>query len=575
MICLGESEPSSMGRRLVLYLGVFSTRYPPPAFDSRQFSLVSDRIARRSFVASSRGTSCVWVSIVFRRSWSADNGNEARYSFLSAYAVSPKLSRGEPCPDVFRCVAPGTAHRTKGFFIPSESFVFGAEAMEHMVSETSDASVLLVEAFHGGSHKQLVSTIECLLTRRGEKVCLVTLPPTKWHWRARTGALALAAAIPRGRDFRVMFTSAVFSLAELLALRPDLSAIPRKYVYFHENQLAYPLRHGDTKPDYQFAYIQVLSAVVADLVFFNSEFNMRGFYDRLPAFLGAGLPTPPIPRVPDPRTLVSDILLPKSRVLYFLVDTPLSCSTHEAVRSQAERIRRRGDSHLKILWNHRWEYDKNPVDFFKVIFSLAGITVDEDFFQRGMTTLRPSVGDVCQEAVSTFSTQAHSNLKFTASVLGASNQDAPCIFSMAEPLLRAAGVVSAWGFVESREAYWLELASCDVVVSTAHHEFFGVSVVEAVSVGCVPLLPNRLSYPELVSPANSKRGSDSSLYGTLPQLRKQLRRWITCPGKLRERAAKSLLAAYGIESPEAPWLRPEVFPNGILELEYYEVLRPK
>ncbi|VDK38464.1 unnamed protein product, partial [Dibothriocephalus latus] len=49
-------------------------------------------------------------------------------------------------------------------------------------------------------------------------VCVVTLPPTKWHWRARTGALALAALIPKhaGRGFRVMFTSSVFSLPELL-----------------------------------------------------------------------------------------------------------------------------------------------------------------------------------------------------------------------------------------------------------------------------------------------------------------------------------------------------------------------
>ena len=85
---------------------------------------------------------------------------------------------------------------------------------------------------------------------------MVTLPPTKWHWRARTGALTLASLIPRcsaDTGFRVLFTSAVFSLPELLALRPDLMAIPRKYVYFHENQLAYPLRLENSRPDYQFA----------------------------------------------------------------------------------------------------------------------------------------------------------------------------------------------------------------------------------------------------------------------------------------------------------------------------------
>ena len=42
------------------------------------------------------------------------------------------------------------------------------------------------------------------------------------------------------------------------------------------------------------------------------------------------------------------------------------------------------------------------------------------------------------------------------------------------------------------------LASSDVTVSTAEHETFGIAAVEAMAAGCVPLLPNRLSYPEIV-----------------------------------------------------------------------------
>jgi hypothetical protein len=41
------------------------------------------------------------------------------------------------------------------------------------------------------------------------------------------------------------------------------------------------------------------------------------------------------------------------------------------------------------------------------------------------------------------------------------------------------------------------LSQCSIVLSTAIHEFQGISVLEAVSRGCVPLLPNRLSYTEI------------------------------------------------------------------------------
>ena len=55
-----------------------------------------------------------------------------------------------------------------------------------------------------------------------------------------------------------------------------------------------------------------------------------------------------------------------------------------------------------------------------------------------------------------------------------------------------------YGYVESREDYikWLQRGS--IVISTAAQENFGISVVEAIRYGCLPLLPVRLAYPEII-----------------------------------------------------------------------------
>ena len=80
--------------------------------------------------------------------------------------------------------------------------------------------LLVLEPFYGGSHQQLV---EALVEKIGESdTCVVTLPDSKWHWRARTSALLLSQRIPREHTFVTLFASSVLSLAELLGLRPDL-----------------------------------------------------------------------------------------------------------------------------------------------------------------------------------------------------------------------------------------------------------------------------------------------------------------------------------------------------------------
>jgi hypothetical protein len=71
-----------------------------------------------------------------------------------------------------------------------------------------------------------------------------------------------------------------------------------------------------------------------------------------------------------------------------------------------------------------------------------------------------------------------------------------------------------------------------VVVSTAWQETQGIAVIEAIRAGCDPLLPDRLSYPEVLGPALCEK----HLYGSKGDLRRRLRWMMRNPDLLRDRS---------------------------------------
>jgi len=56
--------------------------------------------------------------------------------------------------------------------------------------------------------------------------------------------------------------------------------------------------------------------------------------------------------------------------------------------------------------------------------------------------------------------------------------------------------IDRWGYQQERSDYEAALLEADVFVSTADHEFFGFSVLEAAAAGAFPLVPEKLAYPE-------------------------------------------------------------------------------
>jgi len=219
------------------------------------------------------------------------------------------------------------------------------------------------------------------------------------------------------------------------------------HMYFHENQFTYPWSPNDEDVELQrdkhYGFINYSSALCADHVYFNSKFHLDSFFIGLEDFLR---------QFPDYREIQNiERIRKKSSVLHLGMDLK---------KFDEYKIEKKASDPPLILWNHRWEHDKNPETFFNVMEKLS---------KKG--------------------------LHFQLAVLGQEfKKELPC-FTKARKSVK--NNIVQFGYAKTFADYAKWLWKADILPVTSNQDFFGGSIMEAVYCKTFPLLPRHLTYPEL------------------------------------------------------------------------------
>lgn len=336
--------------------------------------------------------------------------------------------------------------------------------------------IALISPYHGGSHQ---AWAEGYRRRSAHEVTFFTLPARFWKWRMHGGAVTLARRfLQREANPDLLLATDMLDLTTFLALTRRRTGHTPAVLYMHENQLTYPLpAEGATGPmrrqkgerDLHYAFINFASMMAADCVLFNSHYHRRSFFDALPNFLKH------FPEYNELETM--EVTAAKSRVLPAGVDAgrlerPEGLDEEPAIRAERPPL---------IIWNQRWEYDKNPAAFFQALYAVAG-----------------------------------EGIPFRLALCGERFRRRPVEFEEAQE--RLAEQIVHVGYAEP-ERYRSLLWEAEITVSTAIHEFFGISILEAITCHTFPILPRRLSYPELIPDAFHGRCLYENEDGLLQRLR--------------------------------------------------------
>jgi glycosyltransferase involved in cell wall biosynthesis len=301
-------------------------------------------------------------------------------------------------------------------------------------------SVTLLEPYFGGSHRQWA---EGYIAHTTHNITLLTLPAQAWKWRMQGGAITLARAFSAHPTPDAVLASGMMNVATFRALTGYTGPLA---LYLHENQLTYP-QNSRQHHGWRYGFVNYISALAADQLLFNSRYHLEAFFNELPRMLKHFYDLNELDTIEPLRQ--------RAAVLPVGIDL---------TRYDTHQSGKKADQPPLIVWNHRWEEDKNPAAFFRALEQLIS-----------------------------------ANVEFRVAIVGEQTAHNTTAFQAIRDKLGPRLV--AYGYQPHFADYARLLWEADYVVSTAIQEFFGVSVVEAIYCGCTPILPHRLNYPHLLPTA--------------------------------------------------------------------------
>lgn len=303
-------------------------------------------------------------------------------------------------------------------------------------------NILLLSAYHSASHRYWCEGMMAAFPEHNWT--LRSQPARHFSWRIEASgwmwALSDDAAFQQSYD--LIIATSLTQVVTLKAQCPALRDVPL-WLYFHENQFAHPLsnqQQATHQTAWQFKSLE--NAFCADWVSFNTHFNRDTFFAGARKLLQQ-----------FPETLPGD---PLSRLEQKFDVLPVPLTDRFVDLREHEK-----DPRL-IVWNHRWEWDKQPQRFLQALLALQ---------DQGVV--------------------------FRLAMLGSGGGRGE---RFAEQRQALGERVVHWGEATAAEyEHWLGRAG--IGVSTALHDFQGLAMLELAQAGATCIVPRRQAYPECLPEA--------------------------------------------------------------------------